>query len=87
VFSVLDKNSLYYQVALTLQSHGLTAFCTPFRLLEFEKFPMGNSVGCQGLTPFSGGFIIASHIYKGEFPLPPAGIETFLSKAKYYAAL
>jgi hypothetical protein len=26
------------------------------------------------INPFSGGFIIASHIYKGEFPLPPAGI-------------
>jgi hypothetical protein len=25
-------------------------------------------------NPFSGRFIIASHIYMGEFPLPPAGI-------------
>jgi hypothetical protein len=25
-------------------------------------------------NPFSGRIIIASHIYKGEFPLPPAGI-------------
>jgi hypothetical protein len=26
------------------------------------------------MDPFSGRFIISSHIYKGEFPLPPSGI-------------
>jgi hypothetical protein len=36
------------------------------RLLRRPKLPT--------INPFSGGFIIASHIYKGEFPLSPAGI-------------
>jgi hypothetical protein len=29
---------------------------------------------CWRINPFSGRFLIASHIYMGEFPLPPAGI-------------
>jgi hypothetical protein len=28
----------------------------------------------DNFNPFSGRFIISSHIYKREFPLPPAGI-------------
>jgi hypothetical protein len=28
----------------------------------------------ESFNPFSGGFIIASHIYKGKFPLSLAGI-------------
>ena len=50
VFSVLDLNSAYYQVPLMSQSRRITAFCTPFGLFEFEKLPMGISVGCQGLS-------------------------------------
>jgi hypothetical protein len=49
VFSVLDLNSAYYQTPLTPQSRKITAFCTPFRLYEFNKLPMGISIGCQGL--------------------------------------
>ena len=50
VFSVLDLNSAYYQMHLTSQNHRVTAFCTPFGLFEFEKLPMGISVGCQELS-------------------------------------
>ena len=50
VFSVLDLNSTYYQIPLTPQSRRITAFCTPFGLYEFNKFPMGISIGCQGLS-------------------------------------
>ena len=28
----------------------MTAFCTPFGLFEFNKLPMGISIGCQGLS-------------------------------------
>jgi hypothetical protein len=31
-------------------------------------------LNAHDFNPFSGRFIISSHIYKGEFPLPPAGI-------------
>jgi hypothetical protein len=50
VFSVLYLNSAYYQVPLTSQSRRITAFSTPFGLFQFEKQPMGISVGCQGLS-------------------------------------
>jgi hypothetical protein len=50
VFSVLDLNSSYYQIPLSQRSRRVTAFCTPFWLLEFNKLPMGISVGCQGLS-------------------------------------
>jgi hypothetical protein len=50
VFSVLDLNSAYYQIPLSEKSRRITAFCTPFGLFEFNKFPMGISVGCQGLS-------------------------------------
>ena len=33
-----------------LLSRRVTAFCTPFDLFEFNKLPMGISVGCQGLS-------------------------------------
>jgi hypothetical protein len=49
VFSVLDLNSAYYQIPLSERSRRVTAFCTPFGLFEFNKLPMGISVGCQGL--------------------------------------
>jgi len=49
VFSVLDLNSAYYQIPLSVQSRRVTAFCTPFGLFEFNKLPMGISVGSQGL--------------------------------------
>jgi hypothetical protein len=45
VFSVLYLNSAYYQIALTPSSRRVTAFCTPFGLYEFNKLPMGISVG------------------------------------------
>jgi hypothetical protein len=50
VFSVLDLNSAYYQIPLTPQSRRKTALCTPFGLYEFNKLPMGISIGCQGLS-------------------------------------
>jgi len=45
IFSVLDLNSAYYQIPLAANSRGVTAFCTPFGLYEFNKLPMGISVG------------------------------------------
>jgi hypothetical protein len=50
VFSVLDLNSAYFQIPLSATSRRITAFCTPFGLYEFNKLPMGISVGCQGLS-------------------------------------
>ena len=50
VFTVLDLNSAYYQIPLTTRSRRVTAFCTPFGLFEFNRLPMGISVGSQGLT-------------------------------------
>jgi hypothetical protein len=50
VFSVLDLNSAYYQIPLSVKSRRITAFCTPFGLFEFNKLPMGICVGCQGLS-------------------------------------
>jgi len=50
VFSVLDVISAYYQILLSQRSRRVTAFCTPFGLFEFNKLPMGISVGCQGLS-------------------------------------
>jgi hypothetical protein len=48
-FSVLGLNSAYYQIPLSAKSRRTTEFCTPFRLFEFLKLPMGVSVGCQVL--------------------------------------
>jgi hypothetical protein len=50
VFSVLDLNSAYFQIPLTARSRRVTAFCTPFGLYEFNKLPMGISIGSQWLT-------------------------------------
>ena len=50
IFSVLDLNSAYFQIPLTPSSRRVTAFCTPFGLYEFNKLPMGISVGSQGLS-------------------------------------
>jgi hypothetical protein len=50
VFMVLDLNSAYYQIPLSCKSRGVTAFCMPFGLFEFNKLPMGISVGCQSLS-------------------------------------
>jgi hypothetical protein len=36
VFSVLDLNSAYYRIPLLTKSRKATAFCTPFRLYEFN---------------------------------------------------
>jgi hypothetical protein len=55
-FSVLDLNSAYYQIPLSAKSRKLTAFCTPFSLFEFNKLPMGISVGCQVLSRVVWGF-------------------------------
>jgi hypothetical protein len=49
-FSVLDLNSAYYQIPLSERSRRVTAFCTPFGLFEFNRLPMGISIGCQGLS-------------------------------------
>lgn len=45
IFSVLDLKSAYYQIPLSVKSNRITAFCTPFGLFEFNKLPMGISVG------------------------------------------
>jgi hypothetical protein len=50
VFSIWDLNSADYQIPLSAKSRKVTAFCTPFRLFEFTKLPMGISVGCQVLS-------------------------------------
>ena len=50
VFSVLDLNSAYFQIPLTPRSRRVTAFCTPFGLFEFNRLPMGISIGSQGLS-------------------------------------
>ena len=50
VFSVLDLNSAYFQIPLSPRCRHVTAFCTPFGLFEFNKLPMGISVGSQGLS-------------------------------------
>ena len=50
MFTVLDLNSAYYQIPLSNKSRRVTAFCTPFGLFEFNKLPMGISVGCQSLS-------------------------------------
>jgi hypothetical protein len=50
IFSVLNLNSAYFQIPLSIKSRHVTAFCTPFSLFEFNKVPMGISVGSQGLS-------------------------------------
>jgi hypothetical protein len=50
VFTVLDLNSAYFQIPLSDRSRRITAFCTPFGLFEFNKLPVGVSVGCQGFS-------------------------------------
>ena len=50
VFSVFDLNSAYFQIPLPTRSRRVTAFCTPFGLFEFNRLPMGISVGTQSLT-------------------------------------
>jgi len=50
IFSVLDLISAYYQIPLSAKSRRITAFCTSFGLFEFDKLPMGVSVGCQRLS-------------------------------------
>jgi hypothetical protein len=47
---VLDLNLAYYQLSLSAKSRKATAICTPFGLYEFNKLPMGVSVGCQELS-------------------------------------
>jgi len=49
VFAVFDLNSAYYQIPLSVRSQRVTAFCTPLGLFEFNKLPMGISVGFQVL--------------------------------------
>jgi hypothetical protein len=50
IFSVLDLYSAYYKIPVSAKSRKTTAFCTPFGLFEFTKFPMAISVGCQVLS-------------------------------------
>ena len=50
IFSVIDLNMAYHQVPLSPQSRKYTAFVTPFGLYEFNKLPMGISVGSQVLS-------------------------------------
>jgi len=55
VFSILDLISAYFQVSLTPRSRRITAICTPFALFEFNRLPMGISVGGHGLTRVTNG--------------------------------
>lgn len=50
VFSVIDLNMAYHQIPLTAKSRRCTAFITPFGLYEFNKLPMGISIGSQVLS-------------------------------------
>jgi len=50
IFSVFDFNSAYFQIPLTPRSRRFTAFCTSFGLFEFNRLPMGISLGSQSLN-------------------------------------
>ena len=50
VFSLFDLNSAYYQIPLSTSRRRVNAFCTPFRLYEFDALPTGISVCSQGLS-------------------------------------
>jgi hypothetical protein len=50
IFSVLDLNSAYFHIPLSARSRRITAFCSPFGQFEFNKLPVGSSVGSQGLS-------------------------------------
>ena len=50
IFSIFDLKSAYFQIPLTASSRRVTAFCTRFGLFEFNRLPLGISVGSQGLT-------------------------------------
>ena len=50
VITVLDLKSAYYQIPFSNRRRRVRAFCTPFGLFEFNKLPMGISVGCQSLS-------------------------------------
>jgi hypothetical protein len=50
MFTVLDLNSSYYQIPLTCRSRRVTTFFTTFGLFQFNKLPMGTSVGFQSLS-------------------------------------
>ena len=50
IFSVLDLNSLYFQIPLNPHSRRVTAFCTSFGFIEFNRLHMGISVGSQVLS-------------------------------------
>ena len=58
VFTVLDLNSAYYQIPLSNISRRVIAFCTRFELFEFNKLPMGISVGCQSLSRVKMGYSV-----------------------------
>ena len=47
---MFDLHSAYYEIPLTNKCRRVTAFCRPFGLFEFNRLPMGLSVGVQGLT-------------------------------------
>jgi hypothetical protein len=49
IFSIFDLISAYFQIPLTPSSRRVTAFCTPFGLFEFNRLPMGISVGSRSL--------------------------------------
>jgi len=50
IFSMFDLNSAHFQIPLTPSNRRVTAFCTPFGLFEYNRLPMGISVGSHGLT-------------------------------------
>jgi hypothetical protein len=62
--------------SITAEVHIIFGACEvgEFDLLMRYKNTLPHLCDCESFNPFSGGFIISSHIYKGEFPLPPAGI-------------
>jgi hypothetical protein len=47
-FSVLDLNSAYYQIPLSVQNLPVDCLLQTIWPSEFNKLPMGISMGCQG---------------------------------------
>jgi len=50
LFSVLELNSAYFQIPLNPRIRRVTAFCTSFGFIEFNRLHMGISVGSQVLS-------------------------------------
>lgn len=49
-FTILDLNSAYHQIPLTLESQRYSAFITPFGSYTYTRLPFGLTVGSQILS-------------------------------------